>query len=196
MLCGSAPLPAWSGKTQRHRLNRGGDRAVNSALHMAAICRPQARPAPPGIRRPPPTRRPHQTRNPALPQALHRPRGLPPPHLTNMRASPAANTPRSTTPRSSPTIACFGRSGPAATPTTTRSRRASSRRSRRTSSIAAPGPPGRSRTAVFDYIECFYDPSGCTRRSATCRRSSTSSATAPPRIVPASVTQEELPLAA
>jgi len=39
MLCGSAPLPASSGKTQRHRLNRGGDRAANSALHMAAVCR-------------------------------------------------------------------------------------------------------------------------------------------------------------
>ena len=39
MLCGSAPLPASSGKTQRHRLNRAGDRAANSALHMAAICR-------------------------------------------------------------------------------------------------------------------------------------------------------------
>jgi transposase len=39
MLCGSAPLPASSGQTQRHRLNRGGDRHANSALHMAAICR-------------------------------------------------------------------------------------------------------------------------------------------------------------
>jgi transposase len=39
MLCGSAPLPASSGKTKRHRLNRGGDRAANSALHMAAVCR-------------------------------------------------------------------------------------------------------------------------------------------------------------
>jgi transposase len=39
MLCGSAPLPASSGKTTRHRLNRGGDRAANSALHMAVICR-------------------------------------------------------------------------------------------------------------------------------------------------------------
>jgi hypothetical protein len=29
MLCGSAPLPASSGQTQRHRLNRGGDRAAN-----------------------------------------------------------------------------------------------------------------------------------------------------------------------
>jgi transposase len=39
MLCGVAPLPASSGKTQRHRLNRGGDRQANSALHMAVIVR-------------------------------------------------------------------------------------------------------------------------------------------------------------
>jgi transposase len=37
MLCGVAPLPASSGKTRRYRLNRGGDRAANCALHMAAI---------------------------------------------------------------------------------------------------------------------------------------------------------------
>ena len=34
MLCGAAPLPASSGKTNRHRLNRGGNRQANSALHM------------------------------------------------------------------------------------------------------------------------------------------------------------------
>jgi transposase len=39
MLCGVAPLPASSGKTQRHRLNRGGDRQANRALHLAAITR-------------------------------------------------------------------------------------------------------------------------------------------------------------
>lgn len=39
MLCGTAPLPASSGKTTRHRLNRGGDRAANSALHMIAVSR-------------------------------------------------------------------------------------------------------------------------------------------------------------
>jgi len=39
MLCGVAPIPASSGKTERHRLNRGGDRRANSALHMAAIYR-------------------------------------------------------------------------------------------------------------------------------------------------------------
>jgi hypothetical protein len=39
MLCGVAPLPASSGQTQRHRLNRGGDRQANRALHLAAISR-------------------------------------------------------------------------------------------------------------------------------------------------------------
>jgi transposase len=39
MLCGAAPLPAFSGTTQRHRLNRGGDRAADSALHLAVVTR-------------------------------------------------------------------------------------------------------------------------------------------------------------
>jgi len=38
-LCGASPIPASSGKTNRHRLNRGGDRAANSALHIIAIGR-------------------------------------------------------------------------------------------------------------------------------------------------------------
>jgi transposase len=38
-LCGASPVPASSGKTNRHRLNRGGDRAANSALHIIAIGR-------------------------------------------------------------------------------------------------------------------------------------------------------------
>jgi hypothetical protein len=32
-------VPASSGKTTRHRLSRGGDRAANSALHIIAIGR-------------------------------------------------------------------------------------------------------------------------------------------------------------
>jgi transposase len=36
-LCGVSPVPASSGKTIRHRLNRGGDRLANSALHIIAI---------------------------------------------------------------------------------------------------------------------------------------------------------------
>ena len=39
MLCGAAPIPASSGKTSRHRLNRGGDRHANSALHHIAKVR-------------------------------------------------------------------------------------------------------------------------------------------------------------
>ena len=39
MLCGAAPVPASSGKTQRHRLNRGGDRHANAALHRVALTR-------------------------------------------------------------------------------------------------------------------------------------------------------------
>jgi transposase len=38
-LCGAAPIPASSGRTDRHRLNRGGDRAANSALHTIVLCR-------------------------------------------------------------------------------------------------------------------------------------------------------------
>lgn len=36
-LAGVNPIPASSGNTVRHRLNRGGDRALNSALHMVAV---------------------------------------------------------------------------------------------------------------------------------------------------------------
>jgi transposase len=39
MLCGSAPVEASSGKTVRHRLNRGGDRQANAALHRVVIVR-------------------------------------------------------------------------------------------------------------------------------------------------------------
>lgn len=38
-LCGVAPIPASSGKTNRHRLHRGGDRSANRALHIAVVVR-------------------------------------------------------------------------------------------------------------------------------------------------------------
>jgi transposase len=38
-LCGTAPIPASSGKTKRHRLNRGGNRQANSALYHVVITR-------------------------------------------------------------------------------------------------------------------------------------------------------------
>jgi transposase len=40
-LCGVAPVPASSGKTTRHRLNRGGNRQANSALYTVMLTRMQ-----------------------------------------------------------------------------------------------------------------------------------------------------------
>ena len=46
-LCGASPVEASSGKTSRHRLNRGGDRAANNALwviaHVRTISEPRTR---------------------------------------------------------------------------------------------------------------------------------------------------------
>ena len=38
-LCGVSPVEASSGKTQRRRLNRGGDRQANSALYSIVLSR-------------------------------------------------------------------------------------------------------------------------------------------------------------
>lgn len=38
-LAGACPIPASSGNTSRHRLNRGGDRRLNRALHIATMVR-------------------------------------------------------------------------------------------------------------------------------------------------------------
>jgi transposase len=38
-LAGASPIPASSGRTTRHRLNRGGDRTLNAALHTIACNR-------------------------------------------------------------------------------------------------------------------------------------------------------------
>jgi len=38
-LCGACPVPASSGKTSRHRLNRGGDRRANRALFTIVLVR-------------------------------------------------------------------------------------------------------------------------------------------------------------
>jgi transposase len=44
---GTAPIPASSGTTHHHRLNRGGNRRLNWALHLMALtqarCDPRAR---------------------------------------------------------------------------------------------------------------------------------------------------------
>ena len=43
-LCGVSPLEASSGKTTRHRLNRGGDRAANNALWTISMVRMRSDP--------------------------------------------------------------------------------------------------------------------------------------------------------
>lgn len=44
-LSGTAPIPASSGLTTRHRLNRSGDRQLNRALHIIALARLRTDPA-------------------------------------------------------------------------------------------------------------------------------------------------------
>lgn len=39
MLCGASPVEASSGKVTRHRLNRGGNRQANAALHRVVVTR-------------------------------------------------------------------------------------------------------------------------------------------------------------
>jgi len=44
-LAGTSPIEASSGQTTRHRLNRGGDRALNKAIHIIATTRMRSDPA-------------------------------------------------------------------------------------------------------------------------------------------------------
>jgi transposase len=41
---GIAPIPASSGRTNRHRLDRGGNRQINAAIHRMAITRARCHP--------------------------------------------------------------------------------------------------------------------------------------------------------
>ena len=43
---GTAPIPCSSGQRTQHRLNRGGDRQLNHALHIIAITRANTTPPP------------------------------------------------------------------------------------------------------------------------------------------------------
>jgi transposase len=44
MLSGTAPIPVSTGRSDRHRLNRLGDRQLNRALHMVAVTRMRCHP--------------------------------------------------------------------------------------------------------------------------------------------------------
>ena len=108
---GSPPIPASSGRTQRHRLDRGGNRQLNCALHRLAVTKGRLDP------RPPPTSRAGKPR--ARPAAT--------PSAASSATSPAASgtssnpTPR---PRSPPALEHPAR-GPSRS-TATRRRAASS----------------------------------------------------------------------
>jgi hypothetical protein len=76
MCSGTAPVPASSGRTYRHRLNRVGDRQLYRAPHIVAVNRMRCHPPTHCLR---PARRQDQTRHPPLHQALPRPPPLPGP---------------------------------------------------------------------------------------------------------------------
>ena len=78
-LCGVAPIHASSGKTVRHRLNRGGNRQANHALWRIVFTRMSSDPRTRAYVERRSARRPLQTRDHACPQALRRPRGVSPP---------------------------------------------------------------------------------------------------------------------
>ena len=43
-VAGTAPIPASSGRTDRHRLDRGGNRQINAAIHRIAVTRARCDP--------------------------------------------------------------------------------------------------------------------------------------------------------
>jgi transposase len=90
---GTAPIPASSGNTQRHRLHRGGDRQFNRAIHIIALPRTH-RPGDPRLPRAQTHRRQEQARSDPLPQRPSRPPDLahplhdPHPSITAAGANP------------------------------------------------------------------------------------------------------------
>ena len=86
---GVAPIPVSSGKTNRHRLDRGGNRQINAAIHRIAVtrarCHPETRTTSPAS-----TPKARPPRSHPLPQTPPRP-----PHLAPPPAAPTR--PRNTT---------------------------------------------------------------------------------------------------
>jgi transposase len=77
-LTGVSPVQASSGKTTRHRLNHGGDRHANAALHRIVLVRPQmASPTDDRLRREADRRRQVQAGDHPVSQTVRGSRGLP-----------------------------------------------------------------------------------------------------------------------
>ena len=103
---GTAPIPASSGRTQRHRLDHGGNRQINCALHRLAITKgrldPKAPPTSPAAK---PKARP-AARPSAASSATSRDASgtycnptLRPPSPPALRSAPDASSPSTATPR-------------------------------------------------------------------------------------------------
>lgn len=76
-LCGACPLPASSGRTSRHRLNKGGNRAGQRGAAPHRHRPPAIPPTHQGLRRQEDPRGQRQARDHPLRQTVHRPRGVP-----------------------------------------------------------------------------------------------------------------------
>ena len=85
---GLAPIPVSSGKTNRHRLDRGGNRQINAAIHRIAITRARCHPE---------TQRLHR------PQDAPKARPTAKPSAASSATSPAASGTSSNRPRPSRT---------------------------------------------------------------------------------------------
>ena len=84
---GAAPIPASSGNTTRHRLDRGGNRQLNCALHRLAVNKGNLGSRRRRLPRPQTSRRQNTQRSTPLPQTPPRPPRLATP------APPAPGTP-------------------------------------------------------------------------------------------------------
>ena len=90
---GVAPIPASSGNTQRHRLDQGGNRQINAALHRVIVTRARCHPETRDYIATATQRRQDHPRSHPLPQALPRPPRLAPTpgHPARSRTSPPNN---------------------------------------------------------------------------------------------------------
>ena len=76
---GLAPIPVSSGKTNRHRLDRGGNRQINAAIHRIAVTRARCHPETRAYIARKTRRRQDPPRSHPLPQTPPRPPHLAPP---------------------------------------------------------------------------------------------------------------------
>ena len=89
---GIAPIPINSGKTNRHRLDRGGNRQINAAIHRIAITRARCHPETRDYIARQALRRQDAPRRHPVAQALPRPPHLAPPATARAHPGPDDHT--------------------------------------------------------------------------------------------------------